>query len=195
METSILFTAVPDIPMDKEMTQLLPFSTYNSATLKGRDIRAVVAMNADRVIGKEGTLPWRLPEDLRHFKELTMGHPVVMGRKTWESLPKRPLPGRRNIVVSHDRNYHAEGAEVFNSVEEALEACREVPYVIGGAEIYRTALPWITSVCLTSVDYPVEDADAFFPELPADEWRMSERTEKMESKNGICYRFVNMVRR
>ena len=195
METSILFTAVPDIPMDKETTQLLPFSTYNAATLKGRDIRAVVAMNSDRVIGKNGNLPWHLPEDLRHFKEITMGHPVVMGRKTWESLPKRPLPGRRNIVVSRDRNYHAEGAEVFNSVEEALEVCREVPYVIGGAEIYRTALPWINSVCLTSVVYPVEEADAYFPELPADEWRVSELTEKRESKNGISYRFVNMVRR
>lgn len=195
METTILFTAVPDIPMDKETNQLLPFSTYNSATLKGRDIRAIVAMNRERVIGKEGDLPWRLPEDLRHFKELTMGHPVVMGRRTWESLPKRPLPGRRNIVVSRNDDYHAEGAEVFGSLEEALEACREVPYIIGGSQIYRAALPVVSSVSLTLVDYPVDGADAFFPDLPEDEWRVTGKTEEMESKSGIRYRFVNIARR
>ncbi|MDE6340155.1 MAG: dihydrofolate reductase, partial [Muribaculaceae bacterium] len=90
---------------------------FNSEVARLRSVTAIVAMARDNAIGRAGSLPWRLPEDMAHFKAFTMGHPIIMGRKTWESLPKRPLPGRRNIVVSRSPLYEAEGAEVFPSVE------------------------------------------------------------------------------
>ena len=195
METSILFPSDPDKISEKDHLQLHPFSIYNSSTSRGRELRAIVAMNREGVIGKAGNLPWHLPEDLRHFKELTMGHPVIMGRKTWESLPKRPLPGRRNIVVSRNPDFHAEGAEVFPSIEEAVEACREVPFIIGGEQIYRAALPFCTRIFITEVDAEVEGADAFFPPLPSQDWDETERGEEMVSKTGMRYRFVTKIKK
>lgn len=195
METSILFPSDPDKISEKDHLQLHPFSIYNSTTSRGRELRAIVAMNGERVIGKSGELPWHLPEDLRHFKQLTMGHPVIMGRNTWESLPKRPLPGRRNIVVSRNPDFHAEGAEVFSSIEEAVEACREVPFIIGGEQIYRAALPFCNRIFITEVDAEVDTADAFFPPLPSKEWDETERGEEMVSKTGVRYRFVTKIRR
>ena len=195
METSILFTSDPDKISEKDLFQLHPFSSYNSSTSRGREICAIVAMNFDRVIGVKGDLPWHLSEDLKHFKDLTMGHPVIMGRKTWESLPRRPLPGRRNIVVSRNPEFMAEGAEVFPSVEQAVDACRETPFIIGGAQIYRTMLPFCSKIYVTMVESPVDQADAFFPELPEKEWDKSEESERLISKTGIPYRFVTYLRR
>ena len=194
METSILFPSDPDKISEKDHLQLHPFSTYNSSTARSREVRAIVAMAAENAIGRNGELPWHLPEDLKHFKELTMGHPVIMGRKTWESLPKRPLPGRRNMVVSRDPDYQAEDAEVFGSVEEAIDACREVPFIIGGAEIYRTALPFCTKIFLTLVETDISDADAFFPNLSSSDWITVDSSDRMVSRSGLGYSFKTLAR-
>ncbi len=195
METSILFPSDPDKISEKDILHLHPFSTYNSNTSRHRELWAIVAMNRESAIGRNGDLPWHIAEDLRHFKELTMGHPVIMGRKTWESLPKRPLPGRRNIVISRNPDYKADSAEVFCSLEAAVDACREVPFIIGGAQIYEKAVPFCSKIFITSVDAPAEDADAFFPPLPDNEWMAVEESEHLLSKSGIGYRFLTKIRR
>lgn len=132
----------------------------------------VVAVARNGVIGKDGGLPWRIPEDLKHFKRNTVGHAVIMGRKTWDSIGK-PLVERRNIVVSRNPELRFEGAEVVSSLEAALVLAREhdeEPRVIGGAELYRQALPQATRIFLTEVDRDVE-GDTFFPHLDRAEWR------------------------
>ena len=125
-------------------------------------IVAAVARNG--VIGRGGVLPWRLRSDLRHFRRLTTGHAVLMGRKTWESLG-RPLPDRRNVVVSHDPSFTAPGAEVYPSLEAARAALEAEPvvFVIGGAQIYRQTLPFADRLVITEVDAEPQ-GDAFFPE-------------------------------
>lgn len=194
MEISTLFPSDPDKISEKDHLQLHPFSIYNSSTARSREVRAIVAMARENAIGRNGKLPWHLPEDLKHFKELTMGHPIIMGRKTWESLPRRPLPGRRNMVVSRNPDYHAEGAEVFGSVEEAIDACREVPFIIGGAEIYRTSLPFCTKIFVTFVDTEIPDADAFFPDLSLYDWKTIDSSDQMVSASGAGYSFKTFVR-
>ncbi|MBI2388798.1 MAG: dihydrofolate reductase [Deltaproteobacteria bacterium] len=138
----------------------------------------VVAVARNGVIGKDGGLPWRIPEDLRHFKRVTVGHAVIMGRKTWDSIG-RPLPDRRNIVVTrrpHELAVPA-GVEVAGSFDEALSLARRTddePRVIGGAELYRLALPCATRVFLTEVDRDVE-GDAFLPPFDRSAFREAER--------------------
>ena len=132
---------------------------------------AAVAQNG--VIGRDGGLPWRLPEDLKWFKARTMGKPIIMGRKTWESFPKRPLPGRTNIVVTRDAGYPADGCVVALSLDAALDAARvEAPeeiMIIGGAELYALALPRVQRMYLTQVALaPV--GDAFFPAFDRSQW-------------------------
>lgn len=131
----------------------------------------IVAIGRNRVIGAGNALPWRLPDDLAHFKRLTLGKPVLMGRKTWESLG-RPLPGRDNLVLTRDPGYRAVGATVFASLDIALAACRDVPEVmlIGGAELYAQTLPICDRLYLTEVD-AAPDGDAFFPALDPADWR------------------------
>ena len=132
---------------------------------------AVTARN--RAIGKDNALLWHLPEDLRHFRELTRGKPVIMGRKTWESLPDafRPLPGRRNIVVSRDPHYVAAGATLAGSLEAAVKLCSDTDeaFVIGGEQLYAQALPFADRLYLTEVD-AAADGDAFFPEFARSDW-------------------------
>ena len=136
-------------------------------------IALIVAVAENGVIGREGKLPWRIPEDMKWFRERTAGKPLIMGRKTWESFPKRPLPGRTNIVITRDRGYQAEGAVVVVSFEAALDvAAGEEPdevMVLGGAEIYRLALPRATRIYLTRVHAAVE-GDTYFPPLDPAEW-------------------------
>lgn len=153
----------------------------------------IAAMANKRVIGRDNTLPWHLPEDLKHFKATTLGKPVIMGRKTWESLG-RPLPGRRNLVVSRNASYPAVGAEVFTSLTDALAACADVPecFVIGGAELYRQALPLAERLYLTEIDCTVA-GDAYFPELPAGEWLETSRSTHT-SADGLRYAFVVYAR-
>jgi dihydrofolate reductase len=133
-------------------------------------VSLIVAADERGGIGRDGGLPWHLPDDLRRFKTLTMGKPMVMGRRTWDSIG-RPLPGRRSLVVSRQRGLEIHGAEVVGSFEDALRAAGEVPEVcvIGGAELYRAALPNADVVHLTRVHSTVE-ADTFLPPLDPAEW-------------------------
>jgi len=157
-------------------------------------IVAAVAKNG--VIGKDNALPWRLPEDMAHFKALTTGHTVVMGRKTWESLPVRfrPLPGRRNVVVTRNPDYHALGAYVVHSLDEALKlgAGDTALFIIGGAELYAAALPRADRLELTEVDVAV-DGDAYFPSFERSQWREVRRAPG-RSANGLAYAFVTYER-
>ena len=141
-------------------------------------IAIVVAHARNRVIGRAGELPWRLPGDLRRFRELTRGSTVVMGRRTYESLPAafRPLPERRNLVLSADPSYSAAGAEIFPSLEAALEACEGECFVIGGEITYRDALPRCERLYATEIDAELE-GDAYFPEIDPAEWRLLEDSE------------------
>lgn len=136
----------------------------------------VVAMNQDRVIGVNGGLPWHYSEDLRHFRRVTTGHCIIMGRKTWDSIGK-PLPKRTNIVVTRDRSFVAEGAIVVHSLDEALTQAKEdsCPMIIGGTSMYTLALPLTTTIYLTHVRCEVE-GDTWFPELD-DSWKEVERRE------------------
>ena len=136
----------------------------------------VVAIGDNGAIGKDGKVPWRIPEDLKHFKTITMGHAIIMGRKTWDEVG-RPLPGRRNLVVSRNPALSLEGAEVFTSLEAAIAAARTTdaqPYIIGGSGIYAAAMPLATRIDLTEIRRSV-DADTFFPPFDRSQWREVER--------------------
>jgi dihydrofolate reductase len=147
-------------------------------SVKRPRIVLVVAVARNGVIGHHGTLPWRISSDLKRFKATTMGKPVIMGRKTWESLPRRPLPGRRNIVITRDRHYRADGAVVAASLDEALAHARESGSdeicVIGGSDIFRQTLPMADRLYLTEVDLEPE-GDVFFPPLDRKAWRETSR--------------------
>ena len=158
-------------------------------------LNLIFARARNGVIGHNNTLPWHLPEDLAHFKATTLGQPVIMGRKTWDSLPVkfRPLPGRMNMVVTRQTDWHSDGAHVVHSVDEALQACptQAQPWVIGGAELYRLAMPLATRVVVTEIDADYE-GDAFAPELDAS-WQEASRTTHVAA-NGLHYSLVNWVR-
>ncbi|MEO7549160.1 MAG: dihydrofolate reductase [Ramlibacter sp.] len=143
------------------------------------------------VIGKDNTIPWRLPEDMAHFKAVTMGCPVIMGRKTWDSLPAifRPLPGRRNIVVTRQPDWQADGAERAATLDEAITLCGDTPraWVIGGAQIYRLALPLADLAEITEVGIDVQ-GDTFAPALGA-AWHEVTR-ERRVAAGGTVYSFV-----
>lgn len=160
------------------------------------EIVLVAAVAKNRVIGRDNQLIWNIPEDMAHFKALTHGHTVLMGRKTWESLPPRfrPLPGRRNIVVSRQAGYVADGAETAGSLEAgfALQAPGEKVFVIGGAEIYEQALPFATQMELTEVDLEPE-GDAWFPAFAASQWQIVERRE-FTSSSGVTGAFLHYRR-
>ncbi len=129
------------------------------------EIILIAAMDRNRAIGKEGSLPWRLPEDLKRFKALTLGQTVLMGRKTFDSIG-RALPGRRNFVLTRDPNWRAEGVEVFSELASAQYACSTAElWVIGGGEIYAQTLAYAQRLEITHVDISVADADAWFPVL------------------------------
>ena len=160
-------------------------------------IALVVARAPKGVIGDRGKIPWRIPEDMRHFRSLTMGKPCIMGRRTWESLPKKPLPGRLNIVVTRNPDYAAEGGVVASSLDQAFacarrEAVGEIS-VIGGEEIYRAALPLADVIYLTEV---VEEfaGDAHFPTLNSKDWQETAREEHV-SADGLEYRFLTLERK
>jgi dihydrofolate reductase len=158
-------------------------------------IALVAAMSENRVIGRENRLPWRLSADLRHFKSLTMGKPVIMGRNTYESIGK-PLPGRSNIVVTRNPDYRAQGCRVVHSLEQALEAAAghaEV-MVIGGADLYRQTLERADCLYLTLVKAEL-DGDAVFPEFEPRDWREVKReSHRADEKNEYDYDFVTLER-
>lgn len=159
-------------------------------------ITLIAAVAANGAIGANNQLLWHLPADMQHFRELTAGHVVIMGRKTWESLPERfrPLPKRRNLVISRNAAYPATGAEVFTSLPDALKACEgaEKVFVIGGAEIYAHALPLADCLEMTEL-HAAYEGDAFFPPIHADEWQVLHRD--CRSDNGIDFDFVTYERR
>jgi dihydrofolate reductase len=136
-------------------------------------ITLVYAQSRNGVIGRDGGLPWRIPSDLKRFKASTMGKPVIMGRKTWESLPRKPLPGRLNIVITRKKSFECEGATVVAGVTEALAAAGHVPEVcvIGGGEIYKQFLPIAHRIHLTTIDLDVK-GDTSAPELSPSQWRV-----------------------
>ncbi|MBW0019323.1 MAG: dihydrofolate reductase [Mycobacterium sp.] len=153
------------------------------------DLGLVWAQSTSGVIGRGGDIPWRVPEDLAHFKRVTMGHTVVMGRRTWDSLPNgvRPLPGRRNVVLSRQTGFVADGAEVVGSLEDALTDPRV--WVIGGGQIYVLALPRAVRCEVTEVDIelPRDDDDALAP--PLDQTWRGVAGEWLVSRSGLRYRF------
>ena len=165
-------------------------------------IAIIAAVGRNRAIGRDNRLPWSIPVDLAHFKKLTMGHPVIMGRKTYESLPHGALPGRRNIVVSKTLSLLPD-AEVYDSLERAIEACANrqegadapspktgeapIPFIIGGASIYQQALPMASELFLTLVEDSPADADAFFPIITPQQWTETKK-EKHQGFSFITYR-------
>ncbi len=159
------------------------------------DIAMIAAVGPHLELGSHGELIWHISTDLKNFKQLTTGHPVIMGRKTWESLPKRPLPGRLNIVLTRSAQ-STEGAETAGSVEEAIAKCDNLsmPFIIGGEQIYRIMMPFATQLFITHVDATTEkDVDAWFPEYK-DEWIMDDASEWHTDSNGIKYRFERWIR-
>ena len=149
------------------------------------------AQARNRVIGKNGVMPWHLPEDLAHFKRVTLNHPVIMGRKTWDSIPPkfRPLPGRTNIVVTRQADWHEKGAQCSSSLREALQQCENSNqvWVIGGAQIYAQALPLADELVMTEIDAAF-DGDAHAPAIGPD-WREVAR-ERIVAASGLPLSFV-----
>lgn len=160
-----------------------------------------------RVIGHEGAIPWYVPEDMAHFKAKTMGQRVMMGRKTWESLPERfrPLPGRENIVLSRDGDYEAPGAilaglsytlsgSLITYINGRPMEAGDVVWVIGGAEVYKLMLPFVSDIEVTEVKHG-DYGDASAPYLHPKEWKLTEQGEWLESKAGPIYRFLTYARK
>ncbi len=157
----------------------------------------IAAMTPARVIGIENSLPWKLPNDMKWFRQHTLGKPIIMGRKTFESFGARPLPDRTNIVISRDRHYQAGDAIVVNSIDEALKAAGDVDEVmiIGGASFYEQMLPRAQRLYLTLVDADIE-GDAWFPEYNADEWQQVEKQpHPADEKNNYPHTFYILDRK
>jgi dihydrofolate reductase len=156
-------------------------------------IALIVAMGENRVIGVDNRMPWHLSKDLKRFRKITMGKPILMGRKTHEAIGK-PLPGRENIVLSSDTDYRAEGCTLVHSVAEALAAARDAPelMVIGGADLYREFLPMAERLYLTMIHQSF-DGDTFFPEVNWSDWREVEREDVVEDEpSGPTFSFVDL---
>ena len=162
-------------------------------------VNLIWAQAHKRVIGMNGTMPWHLPEDLAHLKRTTLGCPVIMGRKTWDSLPPkfRPLPGRTNVVITRQSDWRENGALPANNLSKALSICEQIKpqptqvWVIGGAQIYAEALPLAHKIVVTEIDADFE-GDAFAPKLGAD-WHETER-EQHTSKTGLTFSFITYIR-
>ncbi|MBM7703205.1 dihydrofolate reductase [Metabacillus iocasae] len=155
-------------------------------------ISLIAAMDKQRLIGKENDLPWRLPEDLKHFKRVTTGHTVVMGRKTFESIGK-PLPSRTNVIVTHQEQYQPEGTTVVHSLDELEKLDRELNdelFVIGGATLYEQTLQLATRLYLTHID-EVFEGDTYFPEIDLTEWKVVTKEQgPKDEKNPYTYYFT-----
>jgi dihydrofolate reductase len=160
------------------------------------DVVVIAAVARNRVIGKDNQLIWNIPEDMAHFKALTAGHTVIMGRKTWESLPPRfrPLPGRRNIVISRQGDYAAPGGEVANSLENALNlaSTANTAFIIGGEQIYQQAMSLADRLEITEVELEPE-GDAWFPEIPATDWKVAQKNTP-SSQSGTGFSFLTYCR-
>ena len=157
-------------------------------------ISMIVARSRNHVIGRDNQMPWKISADLQFFKRVTMGHPVIMGRKTWESIG-RPLPGRRNIVVSRNASYQATGGELVGSLDEALKSLSEFPrvFVIGGEQLFTQAFPKADRLYVTEIDMDVEGGDTFFEVPNKSDWKEVERTPG--SEGNITFSFITLERK
>lgn len=159
-------------------------------------ISIIVAVSKNNVIGRNNDLPWHLPADMKYFKNTTMGHCVVMGRKNYDSIPLkyRPLQGRMNIVVTRNKSFHAEGVVAVGSIEEAIDYAKNKNesecFIIGGGEVFSQSLKYCDKVYLTRIHHSF-DGDVFFPELPLHEWKEVSRIEnKADEKNILPFSFL-----
>ena len=161
-------------------------------------LSAIVAIDRNGAIGKQGQLLCHLPADMRHFKETTMGHSIVMGRKTFESFPKGALPWRQNIVITRNCDFAAEGVTVVHSVDEALAAVTmegEV-FIIGGEQIYNATFPLVGTIHLTVIDHKFKDVDAYFPRIDMRSWAITEQEEHpADDRNPYPYTFMTLKRK
>ena len=162
-----------------------------------RSIQAIVAIDENGAIGRQGGLLCHLPADMRHFKEVTMGHSIVMGRKTFESFPRRPLPGRQNIVITRDAAWQCAGVTVAHSLDEAIRAAEtDAVFIIGGAQIYELALPLVDVLHLTLIHARWASADVFFPPLDMSQWQEVGREHHMsDHKNAYEFDFITLKRK
>lgn len=157
-------------------------------------ISMIVARSRNHVIGRDNQMPWKISADLQFFKKVTMGHPVIMGRKTWESIG-RPLPGRRNIVVSRNTDLKLTGAEVVHSLDAALATLNEFPrvFVIGGEQLFTQAFPQADRLYITEIDMDVDGGDTFFKVPDPEQWKEIERTPASEGE--ITFSFITLERK
>jgi dihydrofolate reductase len=162
------------------------------------NISIIVAVAENNVIGKDNTLIWHLPVDMKFFKDKTTGHCIITGRKNYESIPEkfRPLPNRTNIVITRQTNYNASGAIIASSIEDAIEKAKQKNddeiFIIGGAEIYKQCLPFVDKIYLTRIHH-FFDGDAFFPELDPSEWRETQRIKGVtDDKNKYEHDFITL---
>ena len=173
----------------------------------------IVAISTNNAIGQKGDLLCHMPADLKHFKTITTGHPVLMGERTFYSLPKRPLPNRRNIVLTDNPDFAAEGVEVVHSIPEAQQACmvhqpssedletatcnlKSETFIIGGGMVYRQFFPLADKLYITHIHHIFPDADTFFPEITADEWELvSEEKHQADESNPFDYAFCEYIRK
>lgn len=159
-------------------------------------ISMIAAMSHNNVIGKDGDMPWHLPNDLRHFKEVTSGNPILMGRKTYQSIGK-PLPNRRNIVLTRDKSFHAEGVEVIHSLNEVEPLMHEADefFVIGGATIYEQLMHLAERLYITKIDATFE-GDTYFPQINDEVWHVvNEKAGVLDEKNHYEHTFYTYERR
>ena len=156
-------------------------------------ISMIVARSRNHVIGRDNQMPWKISADLQFFKRVTMSFPVIMGRKTWESIG-RPLPGRRNIIVSRNADYQAAGAELVGSLDEALNSLSEFPrvFVIGGEQLFKQAFDKADRLYITEIDLDIEDGDTFFEVPNESAWKEVERTPG--SEGDISFSFITLER-
>lgn len=160
------------------------------------ELAIIVAMAKNRVIGVNNTLPWRCPEDLKHFKRLTMGHRMIMGRKTYESIG-RPLPGRVTVIVTRDPKLKVEGCQIAYSLNQALASCanNSHAFIVGGAEIYAQALPYVRTLYITEIQQNVK-GDAYFPNFDRSEWQeVSREVRHQDVPQPLDYHFVTYRRK
>jgi dihydrofolate reductase len=162
-----------------------------------KTVKAIVAVDENWAIGRQGNLLCYLPADMRHFKQVTMGSSIVMGRKTFESFPRRPLPGRQNIVITRNADWQYPGATVVHSLEDAIQAAEtDTVFIIGGAQVYELALPCVDVLYLTIIHARWATADAFFPALDMSEWEeVSREHYASDHRNAYEFDFVTLKRR
>ncbi|WP_179375037.1 dihydrofolate reductase [Winogradskyella wichelsiae] len=190
----------------KEETKIAKSQAYNESKDKApviekkktSELTIIVAEGEDNAIGKDNDLIWHLSDDLKHFKALTNGHHIIMGRKTFESFPK-PLPNRTHVVITRQKDYKAPaGVIVVNSLNDALDAARydKQPFVIGGGEIYKQALPYVDKLEITRVHSTFENADTFFPKIDETEWKeVSRTTHDADEKHAFAFSFITYLKR